>query len=129
MRGLGRINRATYWLVVAGILAVAMVVGYVTRTPFRGTDVLLLIVAIPRLHDFGRSAWWAVAVLLLEFLAGVALAKLLPAPQLPVSIGMIAIVIAALTILVGFLRGTAGTNRFGPQPAPGISYSAPQISA
>ena len=129
MRTLGRINRTTYWLAVAVTVVVAIAVQFVTRTPFQGANFMLLVVAVPRLHDIGRAGWWALVVLVLEFAAGMAIGKFLPPAQMMTGIGAIAVLVLALTILVGSVRGDAGPNRFGAQPADGISYSADRPAA
>jgi len=97
----GRINRARYWAFVLVYLAgylVAAVVDWML-----GTGLLTLVfalaalypsicVAIRRWHDRNKSGWWV----LIAFIP----------------------IIGAIWTLVecGFLKGTDGDNRFGPDP-------------
>jgi len=62
-----------------------------------------------RLHDRGRSGWWA-ALILIGFSAA------WPSPRgLAGVIGMLVLVWAAVEL--GVLGGEQGANRFGPNPA------------
>lgn len=123
MPTLGRINRLTYWL---ALLAVAVINAILTRVIDKSAPalfVLIVIIAVPRLHDIGRTGWWALGTVAGEFLAGIAIALLLPeAIRLYALFGVMSVV-AGLIILVGAWPGQALPNRFGPQPARGISYS------
>ena len=82
-----------------------------------------------RLHDRDRTAWWLavqVAVLVVAILAGIGAVVVSQADfgggaaaiyALAGLIGLIAVVISIwLFIEIGFLRGTVGPNRFGPDP-------------
>jgi uncharacterized membrane protein YhaH (DUF805 family) len=78
-----------------------------------------------RLHDRDRSGWWLllqfVAVLLAAIFITVAIAvpKGLAAAWYGVAVvsGTLAFVISLwLFVEMGFLRGTSGANRFGPDP-------------
>src|SRR5215204_881364 len=53
----GRMNRATYWLGLAVGLAVFALLRIFMKDASIN-EVVLLILAIPRLHDTGRSGWW-----------------------------------------------------------------------
>jgi uncharacterized membrane protein YhaH (DUF805 family) len=132
----GRINRAKYWLaslllILAFLLpvAVAYVITLVAVDPdgvallaivtvfiifFIGVVVSGLAIAAKRLHDRDKSAWW----LLLFYLVPGLLGGLGDATG---DIGAIFHVIGFgisiwALIELGFLRGTAGANRFGPDP-------------
>jgi uncharacterized membrane protein YhaH (DUF805 family) len=71
------------------------------------------IVGIKRLHDRNKSGWW---LLLFYLLSGV-LDVVGMTGKLPLlfELGSVAISIWALVEL-GCLRGTAGTNEYGPDP-------------
>jgi uncharacterized membrane protein YhaH (DUF805 family) len=113
----GRINRAKFWLVLLGIAAVEVIVlsatggsAYLTAADptmvmqsMSSTGYIPLIIFIPlfwiglavnvkRWHDRDKSGWWI-------------LINLVP-------------VIGGLWSLIetGFLPGTRGSNRFGPDP-------------
>jgi len=125
----GRINRSLYWGFAApfGLFVVALTLplnilpsSYVeTLTPlsesavvFVATTLLVgfyahLAIATKRLHDRDKSAWWLVVFILLPTAFSVV--------DSPLS------VVGALVSIWGFiefcvLRGTAGPNRFGPDP-------------
>lgn len=132
----GRINRAKYWLSVvkfsiAGLLAAVIL--------FTAADIaapLFIIVAVlvfipwllwgfsittERLHDRDKSAWWLVVFYLLPG----ALGQLANAAWSGGVAGtalhsILALAGFALTIWgfveIGCLRGTAGSNTYGPDP-------------
>jgi uncharacterized membrane protein YhaH (DUF805 family) len=122
----GRINRAKYWiamiaylsltiavaglgfffnfntlfLVIAGVIALAMIVSG-------------CIVGIKRLHDRNKSGWW---LLLFYLLSGV-LDVVGMTGKLPLLFELGSVAISAWALVeLGFLRGTAGANQYGSDP-------------
>jgi uncharacterized membrane protein YhaH (DUF805 family) len=131
----GRINRAKYWrsfliYLFAGLLAAVILFTAAGAAPL--FIIMVVIVLIPwllwgvsftteRLHDRDRSAWWLVAFYLVPGVLG----QLAKAAWLAGTAGtalyyVLALAGFALTIWgfveIGFLRGTAGSNRYGPDP-------------
>jgi uncharacterized membrane protein YhaH (DUF805 family) len=132
----GRINRAKYWrslliYCIAGLfVAVILSAAFGIATPL--FIVMVVLVFIPwlmwgfaihteRLHDRDKSAWWLVVFLLLPGVLG-QIAKL---AWFAGGIGtmlhsMLSLAAFALTmwgfVEIGCLRGTAGTNTYGPDP-------------
>ncbi|MNE58735.1 Inner membrane protein YhaH [compost metagenome] len=111
----GRTNRRLYWLLIAGIVALfvatapllSVYAGFVTLP-------LWLLVAGRRLHDFGRTAWWA----LIPFGAGFArglLGDVLPISEAEstMALGLLSIAVA---LVIGIWPGDAEANRFGARP-------------
>jgi uncharacterized membrane protein YhaH (DUF805 family) len=75
---------------------------------------------IRRLHDRNKSGWWIVPFYVLPFAADMALlsgriAERYPLPAAFVSLAGLVMTVWALVEL-GFVKGTAGTNRYGPDP-------------
>lgn len=112
----GRIPRRTWWLryvvtILAINLAIYLVVGLISAIDFTGIIAMILSLAAvvvgialiwpglagyaKRLHDRNMSAWW----ILLVLIPGVG--------------GL------ALLVICGFLKGTTGPNRYGPDPLGG----------
>jgi uncharacterized membrane protein YhaH (DUF805 family) len=135
----GRINRTKYWIGIAVFVIIAIISGTVAyigeETPALHVlgfiiDVALLIaglaVGAKRLHDRDKSAWWLLvfyivpSVLLvigsLMFFYGIG------AESAGGVIGSVVFYALGLGVLIwaivelGFLRGTIGANRFGPDP-------------
>lgn len=87
---------------------------------------------VKRLHDRGRSGWWVVVfwllgilpwiALVVAFFAGVAMhGRIAGSGQgllaLAAGLGILGTIVALwMFIELGFLRGTPGPNRFGPDP-------------
>ncbi len=138
----GRINRAKFWIASLKLMIVFMLsisVAYFAMLT-TDSDAIALLIALPvfivvvgivisglavgakRLHDRDRSAWWLVLFYLgpgfLEAI-GEAMGEI-GVIFLVVSFG---ISIWALVEL-GFLRGTPGRNRFGPDPLAGAGAQA-----
>jgi uncharacterized membrane protein YhaH (DUF805 family) len=138
----GRINRAKYWLAVLVFVVVGIVLGLVGWALGNGVAFQILsfvvnlavliagvAVCIKRLHDRDRSAWW-----LLPFYVGPGVFILIGGAIMWASadaVGMAAqwsYLLLRLCLLGGFAlaiwglvefgcrRGTAGYNRFGPDP-------------
>jgi uncharacterized membrane protein YhaH (DUF805 family) len=130
----GRLNRKPYWMtVIATMVAIIVLLLFALilirehRFEFAGlTLVLLVILYIPliwiglaigakRLHDRDKSAWW-----LLVFYAAPGI--LSSAGNRMEDVGFIILHIISFAISVwafvelGCLRGTAGPNRYGPDP-------------
>jgi len=133
----GRVARLTYWrfqvlqaAVAAALLILAsfgtIVGGWLGAVPLACVPFLLLTgfcVTVRRLHDRGRSAWWA-----LLFTIGpwtlIAPSRGLSQDAPPLVLlgaGVLAIAGAGLAIWawveIGFLRGARGANRYGPEPS------------
>jgi uncharacterized membrane protein YhaH (DUF805 family) len=120
----GRARRSEFWywvlfymLANMALTIVDLIVVGISTGPF---STFITIALLPptiaalarRLHDTDRSAWWI-------------LLPIAPIPVLIVTASPLLAVFAAATILVGFVLvllmaaapGTAGPNRFGPEPA------------
>jgi uncharacterized membrane protein YhaH (DUF805 family) len=132
----GRINRAKYWksMLIFGIAGLLVAVILMTAA---GLAAPLFIVAatvvfIPwliwgfaihteRLHDRDKSAWWLVVFYLMPGLLGYFTNPTLFNGVAGVALYYaLALVALALTIWgfveIGCLRGTTGSNRYGPNP-------------
>jgi uncharacterized membrane protein YhaH (DUF805 family) len=126
----GRINRTKYWLTFVVYLTAVSVFFVLFSLAFSfPTDVLgiFLIVCVPsipiiistiavaikRLHDRDKSGWW----FLVFYVLPSALGSIGPYTGLDFvfQLASLALSIWALVEL-GFLRGTSGENRYGPDP-------------
>jgi uncharacterized membrane protein YhaH (DUF805 family) len=131
----GRINRAKYWIAVLIYFIAWIVVGGLVWFLAFGLSyilgailfVLLLIVSIvsgiavgiKRLHDRDKSGWWLLVFYLAPaILDGIGRGIDLLGVGFVFSIASFAITIWAFVEL-GCLRGTVGTNQYGPDPLQG----------
>ncbi|RTE89876.1 DUF805 domain-containing protein [Bradyrhizobium sp. LVM 105] len=75
-----------------------------------------LAIVVKRLHDRDKSAWWLLAYFVLPGLYN-QFEDRLPDTywMLPLALGGVILSVAAF-VETGFLRGTQGPNRFGPDP-------------
>ena len=86
-------------------------------------------IAVRRLHDRDKSAWWLLPYVVLPILLDPELFALAGVPvgsgigsALQIASGVISLV---YFLELGFLRGTDGPNRFGPDPlGPGTGEAA-----
>ena len=125
----GRINRAKYWL--ASLIPLALI-GVVMSLPMarlpKAATVFLavslvviafamaLALGVKRLHDRNKSAWWLLIFSGLPIVFEVANATVNRGePSFLLTLLGAALSIWALVEL-GILRGTNGSNQFGPDP-------------
>jgi uncharacterized membrane protein YhaH (DUF805 family) len=123
----GRLNRGPYWLAwIAGglvslILSVVLfviigksaIVVFLVLAFVPGTWISLALM-IKRLHDRDKSAWW-LSLFYLVPLVLQAIGQFLGSAGLILDLIATGIGIWAI-IELGFLRGTDGPNKFGPDP-------------
>jgi len=113
----GRLARTPFWIASAMLIAGAAIyeawVGATLHwlTGWLVYPALLFMgacVLSKRLHDRGRSGWWAALVLF-------ALVAVWPAPH---GFGALVftLILAWATIELGVMQGEDGANRFGPSP-------------
>jgi uncharacterized membrane protein YhaH (DUF805 family) len=130
----GRVNRVPYWLTSLALLfmaAIVLVLLLVLSTAAGVTESfappplpalaafiplvwISLAVSAKRLHDRDKSAWW----LLLFWLLPSVLERMADRTEgfgIVFTLASIALSIWAI-VEMGFLRGTAGPNRYGPDP-------------
>lgn len=114
-----RYNRAVYWLTLALFALLYGVARLVAPGNVKVQEVLLIFACVPRLHDIGRSGWWAVLVLAAEFTAIIAASFLSPGHIYTVG-GVFMLVAAGLMIWLGAVPGQPDANKWGDPPAPGL---------
>jgi len=132
----GRATRLDYWrfqltLAVIGaglwILTVfaTMLGGWLGVIPFLFTIPLLvagICMAVRRLHDRNKSAWWLALFTFGPFmlLAPGHYIQQDTSPLIVLAVALLALIGLGLDIWgwieIGFRRGTKGENRFGPEP-------------
>ena len=123
----GRASRARYWICMA--VYMAAYIGAWLLAPILGFPQLLvavvlppiwiIFIAVPRLHDFGRSGWWGLVPFGFGFLVGLGsvLAHVLATLEASnIKNAIIGVVSIAATIAIGAVPGTKGDNVFGPAP-------------
>jgi uncharacterized membrane protein YhaH (DUF805 family) len=121
-------NRTTYWVCLALILGVVIAANLMGAKRAAVPEALVFGIAMPRLHDIGRTGWWAGGAFILELvlagamLAGVAQHVITIDAVLP-AFGVFTVIIAGLLIYLGSVPGDAKANRFGEPPRAGLSYS------
>lgn len=118
----GRANRATYWFSLGIVAVLLAIIALVFRGPAKVSEVVLIMVCVPRLHDIGRSGWIAGGVVLAEIAVAIGGIFIFLGDTYFVAMGVMVLVIAGLLIWLGTLPGDPLTNRFGDQPAPGIGF-------
>ncbi|TAJ73402.1 MAG: DUF805 domain-containing protein [Phenylobacterium sp.] len=109
----GRYDRKTYWSVLGGLFLVGLVVsllGYKLGSATVGPMIFLM---VRRLHDFDRSGWWSLAIVLGPLALMLALTPVASPEQTAPFIVLISLV---WTIWLGSIPGDPHENRFGPAP-------------
>ncbi|PVM91578.1 hypothetical protein DDF62_05980 [Caulobacter radicis] len=132
----GRASRLDYWRTQAGLaLATALVLtltvlatqagGWLGAVPcllFLPVLAAGVCVAVRRLHDRGKTAWWMAVFAVGPYaLSGLASGLYAGDSVLILAAPLLALAALALSIWawveLGFLRGTRGDNRYGAEPA------------
>jgi uncharacterized membrane protein YhaH (DUF805 family) len=115
-------NRATYFLSLAIVVGLYVVVALVLPKPPSVAEVILIALGVPRLHDIGLSGWWAGGVIVAEILVAIAVFVTLPMASAMIAMGLFVLVVLGLMIWLGAIRGDTGANRFGEAPPPGVGF-------
>lgn len=130
----GRLNRAKYWLITLANLAVLFVlffIGFATGswTAFTIAGIAFIpvlvsgfAIAVRRLHDRNKSAWWLLLFYALPAVLHAVRDELMKMED--TTAFFLAFACAVLSAIVsiwaliefGFLRGTSGPNRYGDDP-------------
>jgi uncharacterized membrane protein YhaH (DUF805 family) len=106
----GRSSRLEYWAGV-GVVVLVMVTATVIRTRLgSGLSLALLFLMVRRLHDAGRTGWWAAAIEFGPVLLAVLLARSIGLSAAMAAAGLLTM---AGVIALGWLPED-GDNRFGP---------------
>ena len=118
-----RMNRATFGVLLAAFVAVYTVLVLAMTKPPALAEVIVAFIAIPRLHDIGRTGWW-----LLTLLAGEILAVAIGWPGgvegIQIAAGLYVLLALILLVILGLVPGEAETNRWGAPPAPGVRLTS-----
>ena len=121
----GRINRATYFLGLGLLVAIYAAVNALMTRPTAVSEVVIVLLMVPRLHDIRRSGWWAGAMILGEIVAvGLAVwaATAMKNDEIILIVsGLFVMVALGLLVLLGCIRGQPGSNKWGVPPPPGLS--------
>lgn len=114
----GRVSRGPWWVAVGVLASASALYEGLAGAPLRLATFWFVYPALiysavcvnaKRLHDRGRSGWWAAMVLL-------AFAAVWPQAR-PVA-AVVAMPILLWTLVeLGVMAGEQGANRFGPSPA------------
>jgi len=133
----GRARRSEYWWFVLFSILIGVVAGMVDRIlvpgmAARGTGLFGMLaslalllpslsVSVRRLHDVDRTGWWVLgfyaALIVLVF---VGLGAAFTGHPLAALVAMLGLCGLCVWLIVWFAtRGTAGPNRFGPDPLAG----------
>lgn len=115
---LARYNRATYLLSLSLISAIVAFAVYVDGTA-AAAGTFLFIALGNRLHDVGITGWVSV----LFFVVINAIALMGETGSLPdEGVGLVGIIFIVGLLILGLIPGEKGMNKWGPQPARGISF-------
>jgi uncharacterized membrane protein YhaH (DUF805 family) len=112
-----RVNRQTYWAVLAGGVAATMALqalGF--RSNLGVLSVLMVMLQTRRAHDFGGDGWWAAVH------PALVLCLLTRPEEATLSRALLALAIVGVAALFGAIPGDAGLNRFGPPISPGPMF-------
>jgi uncharacterized membrane protein YhaH (DUF805 family) len=85
-------------------------------------EIVLVVLCVPRLHDIGQPGWWVGGAIIAEIaVLATAFAALAPDAAMVV-MGLFVLLILVGLVVLGALPGQKGTNKYGAEPAPGLSF-------
>lgn len=117
-----RMNRTTYWLNFAAVVAIFVAIVSFTSKPPGILELAMVLLCVPRLHDVGLSGWYVLFGFGIE-IAGLVLAFVyLPLDEVMVAAGGIVVVLMALMIWLGCIKGQAEANAWGDPPGRGYHF-------
>jgi len=117
----GRMNRATYWSILGGMVVFVIAIAAFGVRPPRIAEGLLIFLCVPRLHDLGRSGWWVLIPLGVEVVALVTAFSAFSADDAPMIFGGVFLVIAVVVVGLGLVPAEPHANRFG-EPSKGAFH-------
>jgi uncharacterized membrane protein YhaH (DUF805 family) len=111
-------NRASYAMLLGMLVAAYIVmIKFLERPP--GAEIFVALIAVPRLHDIGKSGWW-----LLTLLVGEVIAVIIGWPYgtdgILIASGLFVLFSLALLVILAFVPGQTSANEWGEPPEPGI---------
>jgi uncharacterized membrane protein YhaH (DUF805 family) len=116
-------NRAMYGLFLGIILLLYVGISLLASKPPSMSEVVLIFLAVPRLHDIGKSGWFVLIGLAVE-VAAIAVMVSLPLEQARGIVGLASLTIVGLMIVLGVIPGSPDSNRWGEPPEPGLSFKS-----
>ncbi|MFL5296625.1 MAG: DUF805 domain-containing protein [Phenylobacterium sp.] len=109
----GRAGRREYWAYVGAIVLLCFTLQWVPPVASLVGATVLALLQARRLHDFGRSGWWAVAAMAAPIPVAL-MTYAMASEEEAILAGTI--VTFGLIVLIGAIPGDPGGNRFGPAP-------------
>lgn len=105
------------------MVAISGVLLTVMEKPPHLFEWLALLLAMPRLHDVGRSGWWVGGALIAEIVLVILALALLPSiDDALIAGGVFVMVILCLMIWLGCIPGDPQPNAYGKPPPSGYSW-------
>jgi uncharacterized membrane protein YhaH (DUF805 family) len=116
-----RMNRATYGVLLAGLVVAYVVLVNTMKHP-PGAELVVAIIAVPRLHDVGRSGWWLLILFVGELVA-VGIGWPGGAEGILIAGGFYVLLCLALLVVLGFIPGQRTANSWGEPPVRGFHFN------
>lgn len=109
----GRGNRKEYWAAIGVMFGLGVVIGFFGGSVGSAFSAPSLLFMVRRLHDIGKSGWWALAI---TFGPIVPMLALMPFAPMTVLIPLVVLLSLVWTIWLGAIPGEPHENRWGPAP-------------
>jgi len=116
----GRTNRAWFGLLLGLVIVLIGAINTFSDTPSSIGEIVLIILAVPRLHDIGKSGWFVLIGVAAE-IVGIVLMLFFSLEQMRGIVALTSLVLLGLMIWLGFIPGEPGPNQWGEAPEPGLT--------
>lgn len=113
----GRAGRREYWMQILALFIISYGLGFLPPAPRLWLTLvltlMLMFVQVRRVHDLGRSGWWAVAATVVP---AVLIIPVMRVASLGVTMVTAIFLELILLLAIGVPPGDADDNPFGPPP-------------
>jgi len=116
----GRMNRAWFGLGLGAVILFLVAINSFSGKPASISEVVLIFLAVPRLHDIGKSGWFVLIGVAVE-IGGIALGSFFPLEQMRGILVLTTLALFGLMVWLAFIRGEPGPNRWGKAPEQGLT--------
>lgn len=106
-------SRKEYWAAIGAMFGIGFVIGLFGGSVGAGLAGPSLVFMVRRLHDIGKSGWWALAI---TFGPVIPMLALMPFAPLTVLVPLVGLLSIVWTIWLGVIPSEPHENRWGPPP-------------
>lgn len=123
-----RYNRASYFTFLAILVGgFILLISVMDEPPRLHGELILILLAVPRLHDIGESGWWVTVPIAIEIATVVLFVRSgMSLEGMKIATGLLAIFFLFAMVVLGLIPGQKRPNPWGDVPPAGINWGKPK---